>query len=164
MKTSKRRTNLMWRGSWDTIPDRNKHARKHQRNNCVMFQKDFRGHRDWASVSILKSKRYQWTRTTTFVFYTHGWMQRGREGKGLRKQNSLRPWVVMTEETGAKAVRVTECLRNLQVNCRPAQCGQVTQRGAADNLWAHSWATGWQRECLVWAKLGEGTFRQVNFG
>ena len=27
------------------------------------------------------------------------------------------------------------------------KCGQVPQRGGHDNLWAHSWATGWYREC-----------------
>ena len=48
---------------------------------ALCFRSTSEGHRDWALVSILKSKLYQWTHTTTFVFYTHGWMQRGRERK-----------------------------------------------------------------------------------
>ena len=74
------------------------------------------------------------------------------------------PSPTMTGERGAKAVRATESLRNLQ-GAEPGLLRMGRSHGGADdNLCAHSWATGWQRECPVWAKLGEGSFRQVSFG
>ena len=52
------------------------------------FRSTSEGHREGALASLLKSKLSQQTHTVTFVFYTHSWMQRRREGRGLSRQAS----------------------------------------------------------------------------